>query len=83
MKDKIKTAEEFIDEYLLKNNSDIQDIGYWDTEEIMIEFAKYHVNRALQESLESIPCLGSSTDIASYEEVEKEVLNCYPENNIK
>jgi hypothetical protein len=49
----------------------------------MIEFAKLHVEEALKEALESIPCLGSSTDIATYEEVEEAVLNAYPLENIK
>lgn len=49
----------------------------------MIEFAKLHVTAALKEALESIPCLGSSTDIPTYEEVENEVLNSYPLTNIK
>ena len=48
-----------------------------------IEFAKLHVKAALKEALDSIPCLGSSTDIATYDEVEKEVLNAYPEELIK
>ncbi len=51
--------------------------------EIMIEFAKMHVQLALKEALESIPCLGSSTDIATYEEVEEAVLNAYLLENIK
>ena len=51
--------------------------------EMMIEFAKMHVQEALKQALENIPCLGSSTDIASYEEVEKAILNCYPLENIK
>lgn len=49
----------------------------------MTDFAKIHVKAALKEALESIPCLGSSSDIATYEEVEQAVLNCYPENLIK
>ena len=48
-----------------------------------VEFAKLHVNAALKEALESIPCLGSSSDIPTYEEVEEAVLNCYPENLIQ
>lgn len=52
-------------------------------EEFMIEFAKLHVNAALKEALESIPCLGSSSDIPTYKEVEEAVLNCYPENLIQ
>jgi len=51
--------------------------------DIMIEFAKLHVEAALKEALESIPCLGSSSDIASYEEVEEAVLNAYPLTLIK
>ena len=50
---------------------------------MMIEIAKLHVQAALEAALESIPCLGSSSDIATYEEVEKEVLNAYPLNKIK
>ena len=49
----------------------------------MVEFAKLHVQAALEEALESIPCLGSSTDIPSYEEVEDAVLNAYPLDKIK
>ena len=51
--------------------------------ESMIEFAQMHVEAALKEALESIPCLGSSSDIATYEEVEDKVLNAYPLTNIK
>lgn len=49
----------------------------------MVEFAKLHVKAALKEALDSIPCLGSSSDIATYEEVEEAVLNSYPLENIK
>lgn len=49
----------------------------------MIEFAKLHVHAALEEALKSIPCLGSSSDIATYEEVKDAVLNAYPLTNIK
>lgn len=55
--------------------------GY--TEDIMIDFAKLHVKEALKSALENIPCIGSSTDIATYEEIEKAVLNAYPLINIK
>lgn len=81
---KVITAEEF----LLKNN-DYIDIAtdypklHEEIQESMIEFAKFHVQAALEAALESIPCLGSSSDIATYEEVEQAVLNCYPENLIK
>ena len=58
-------------------------INHRDIKHAMIEFAKLHVEAALKEALESIPCLGSSTDIATYEEVEEAVLNSYPLENIK
>ena len=58
-------------------------INHRDIKHAMIEFAKLHVEAALKEALESIPCLGSSTDIATYEEVEDAVLNSYPLENIK
>ena len=54
-----------------------------DVQKAMIEFARIHVKAALKEALESIPCLGSSSDIASYEEVEEAVLTSYPSENIK
>lgn len=58
----------------------IDDEGF---KEALIEFAKYHVEQSLKEALDSIPCLGSSTDIASYEEVESAVLSSYPLEKIK
>lgn len=48
----------------------------------MIEFAKYHVKKALKAALEDCPA-GSSTDIPSYDEVKKAILNSYPLNKIK
>ena len=53
------------------------------TEQAIRELIEYHVTEALKAALESIPCLGSSTDIASYEEVAHEVLNAYPLTNIE
>ena len=67
----MKTATEFFDEGNFNNVTDM-----------LIEFAKIHVEKALKQALENIPCLGSSTDIASYEEVEEAVLNSYPLENI-
>ena len=51
--------------------------------ETMVKFTKHHVKLALKEALDSIPCLGSSSDIATYYEVEEAVLNSYPLENIK
>lgn len=57
--------------------------GGHEVNRMLIEFAKHHVKLALKEALDSIPCLGSSSDIATYKEVEEAVLNSYPLNNIK
>ena len=78
----MKTAAEFLieKEYPLYNESG--GLGMYYVKEAMIEFAKMHVQEVLKQALESIPCLGSSTDIASYEEVEEAVLNSYPLENI-
>ena len=72
---KIPTAEELIDLRVGTRSK-------W-VAELMIEFAKLHVEAALKDALESIPCLDSSTDIATYEEVEDSVLTSYPLDNIK
>ena len=79
----MKTAEKFLikKNYPLYNN--FGGLGMYYVKEAMIEFAKMHVQEALKQSLESIPCLGSSTDIPSIEEVEKAVLNAYPLDLIK
>lgn len=69
---KLPTADEFYDK---SDHDSIIDI--------MIDFAKLHVEAALKEALESIPCLGSSSDFATYEEVEEAVLNSYPLNLIQ
>ena len=68
----MKTATEFFDEGNFNNVTDM-----------LIEFAKMHVQEALKQAFDSIPCLGSSTDIPSIEEVEKAVLNAYPLDLIK
>ena len=76
--EKIPTAEEL---YHLSKGGNVN-ISKKQFIEAVKKYAKLHVKAALQAALESIPCLGSSTDIATYEEVEKEVLNSYPENLI-
>lgn len=84
------TAEEILSILLYKLNLDTianyisdnpEDVDYY--LEPIRNFAKYHVQLVLKEALESIPCLGSSTDIATYEEVEEAVLNSYNLENIK
>jgi hypothetical protein len=81
--EKILTAEEIMQKHLDPHDCLRLSKCYEMTLEAMIEFAKLHVEAALKEALESIPCLGSSSDIATYEEVEDAVLNSYPLENIK
>ena len=81
--EKIPTAEEIMQKHLDPHDCLRLSKCYEMTLEAMIEFAKLHVEAALKEALESIPCLGSSSDIATYEEVEDAVLNSYPLENIK
>lgn len=88
MSNNILTAEEFLQNHhqishFYNDETDKMCCFSDDMQKAMIEFAKLHVKAALKEALESIPCLGSSTDIATYEEVEKAVLNAYPEDLIK
>lgn len=80
MSNKLPTAEEFYSQNMGSHKEESLIKGVYNT---MIEFARLHVEAALKAALEDIPCLGSSTDIASYEEVEDAVLNAYPLTNIK
>ena len=79
----MKTTEDFLIEKEYPLYNEFGGLGMYYVREAMIEFAKMHVQEALKQALESIPCLGSSTDIASYEEVEDAVLNSYLLENIK
>ena len=79
----IPTAEEIMQKHLDPHDCLRLSKCYEMTLEAIIEFAKLHVEAALKEALESIPCLGSSSDIATYEEVENAVLNSYPLDKIK
>lgn len=79
----MKTAEEFLKKKKYPLFNENGGLGLYYVREAMIEFAKMHVEEALKQTLESIPCLGSSTDIASYEEIEDAVLNSYSLENIK
>lgn len=68
---KIPTAEEFYDNHY----SD-------DCVIIMRDYAKLHVEAALEAALEDFPC-GSSTDTVSHEEAADAILNAYPLTLIK
>ena len=76
------TVEKFLKKKKYPSFNENGGLGLYYVREAMIEFTKMHVQEALKQALESIPCLGSSTDIASYEEVEEAVLNSYPLENI-
>ena len=82
---KVPTAEEFIEstKLVVKFDNTQGCILEEELPNLLKNFAKLHVEAALKEALDSIPCLGSSSDIATYEEVEEAVLNAYPESNIK
>lgn len=80
----IPTAEEFLKaECPAYDRNPVEMLTNNDIYYHMRQFAKLHVKAAIKEVLESIPCLGSSSDIATYEEVEEAVLNAYPETLIK
>ena len=79
----IPTAEEFLLQSISEEDTPKGNIRPNTTIRIMKEFTKLHVEAALKEALDNIPCLGSSTDIASWQEVEDAVLNAYPLENIK
>ena len=85
MENKIPTAESWVNQQFEKQLVNTNDIyaSKNGVIEAMIIFAKLHVEQALKAALESIPCLGSSSDIATYEEVEEAVLNAYPLDKIK
>lgn len=93
MKNKTPTAEELLNDRVYIIQDGIEDVydSLSTVAGAMIEFAKLHVEAALKEALESIPCLGSSSDNlhpwfhppATYEEVEDAVLNAYPLTLIK
>lgn len=73
--EKIPTAEEFA-----KNNHPMKTYPVdWN---VMIEFAKLHVEAAIKSCIEEAPS-GSSTDTVSYEDVVEALKDCYPLENIK
>lgn len=79
---KILTAEEFLDKkcglYIDKEFGDKFADGV--TPDILIEFAKIHVQEALKTALDEVPYGGS--DEIRYEDV-VHILDCYNLDNIK
>lgn len=75
----IPTAEEFMtDEYQIKHYGTI----LLKPNQAAIEFAKLHVQAALEAAFEDAPW-GSSTDTVSYREMKNAILDAYPLDNIK
>ena len=72
----IPTAEEFYFETTQCH------INHRDIKRAMVEFAKLHVEKALEAALEDAPW-GSSTDTVSYKDMKDAILNSYPLDNIK
>ncbi len=78
----IPTAEEFLKKEELVTDINEQKAWLSNVKRYMIEFAKLHVEAALEAALEDSPH-GSSTDIPSYEDMKDAILNAYPLTNIK
>jgi hypothetical protein len=72
----IPTAEEFYESIVGESR-----IGY--TEEVMIKFAKLHVEAALKEVTEKLYFRDSDGHVIRSEESSKLVLKVYPLTNIK
>lgn len=77
------TAKEYIKEYLYVTKDGVEDVhdSLGAVENILIEFAKMHVKKALEAALEDSPH-GSSTDIPTYEDMKLAILDAYPESLI-
>lgn len=76
--EKIPTAAEFYQNYIEENNND----SHVDTEEMMIEFAKLHVEAALKIASED----AHTKDVPYTDDVEVDketILKAYPLDNIK
>ena len=84
MENKILTAEEFWNEnnFSAREKYEFNQINYSSIYLFAIKFAKFHVQKTIEECIESAPS-GSSTDTVSYEDVVKALKDCYPLTNIK
>lgn len=72
---KKETAEEFIQNFLMKNHKG--NVGS-NTERLMIEFAKMHVEAALKAASEKGKCSNGTSVV-----LKNSILNSYPLENIK
>lgn len=79
---KIPTAEEFFYPNVHKSRLRNTGISKKGCEELMIKFAKLHVEAVIKECIECAPS-SSSTDTVSYEDVKFALKDCYPLDNIK
>jgi hypothetical protein len=57
-------------------------ISIEDCAKLMVQFAKYHVKKALDEACKNVPDCEERHTINPYE-VEENILKCYPLQNIK
>jgi hypothetical protein len=80
MENKTPTAEEYA-KYMLPNGID----WYSEFGEMMIEFAKLHVEMALKEASENAELKYRINDISCNDKIldKKSILNAYPLTNIK
>jgi hypothetical protein len=78
------TAREYIKKYLYVTKDGVEDVhdSLGAVENVLIEFAKMHVKKALEAALEDSPH-GSSTDIPTYEDMKFAILGAYPDSLIK
>ena len=89
---KVPTAEEYYLKTIFPNSSQSRpdEVKLWfetnphakESVEMMIGFARLHVQEALKSAFEDAPC-GSSTDTVTCEEMQDAIINSYPQENIK
>ena len=83
-----KLAEEFLKEKLSEVHDEniledlLKKMFTVDVSEVMVAFAKLHVEAALEKLLEDIPYLGI-TDSVSNSQIREVILNSYPLDKIK
>jgi len=75
------TAEEYLKKkYNIDSSSEVA-VGGTNLTKLMVEFAKHHVEKALQAAKEDFPCGGS--DPIYCEDIDELIRDCYPKKNIK
>ena len=82
--EEITTAETLLKKRVYVTQDGIEDVhdSLSTVVDVMIEFAKMHVEAAIKTCIEEAPS-GSSTDTVSYDDVVEALKDCYPLENIK